>query len=259
MAAADPGGLWASVSDLDKPTSPNGVEALQAASYMLWVLSGRRWSGVRTVTEEYVCDRTGYRSALEVQALRAAEDHLRTVFRDELWGREAGQSVLFLRNRPVRELVSMRRMDGDPVDVSLYAVYDHAFIAPVSGGCCDPCFDPCCLEVTYTWGTPPPPMGRLAAIELANEFVKSVECPDQCTLPERITSISRQGVNMQVFDSQDFLTDGRMGVYTVDVFLKAVNPYKAQKRPRVFSPDIPAARRRTWPGGTGSYGWGGRG
>ena len=45
-----------------------------------------------------------------------------------------------------------------------------------------------------------------AAIALADEFVKSIDCPEECTLPERITSVSRQGVNYQVFDAQDFLT-----------------------------------------------------
>jgi hypothetical protein len=36
-----------------------------------------------------------------------------------------------------------------------------------------------------------------------------------------------------------------MGIYEIDLFLKAVNPNKAQKRSKVFSPDISMARRYT--------------
>lgn len=240
-------GTWAHKGELERPTAPNAEYALKAASYMLWALSGRRWGGIHAVTEEYRCVR-GYPGVagwiVSSEDYRASMGRMHALF-GPLWGSAPGQGVLYLRNRPVRSVISMRRIGGEELDTSLYAVYDRAFIAPIAGDCSDPCFDPCCLEVSYTWGTPPPEMGRIAAIELANEIVKAVECPEDCKLPERITSVSRQGVNFQVYDAQDFLSDGRMGIYTVDVFIKAVNPMKAQKRARVFSPDLPAARART--------------
>jgi hypothetical protein len=184
-----------------------------------------------------------------VQEIQLGENHIGRLFHDSDWGRLPGQRVLPLRQRPARSIVAISRTKEpfDTIDPADYAIYDHAFIAPAEPACADPCFDPCCLEVTYTWGTPPPPMGKTAAIALADEFVKSIDCPEECTLPERITSVSRQGVNYQVFDAQDFLTNGRIGVYSVDVFLTAVNPSRAQKRARVFSPDVTHTRRRTWP------------
>ena len=88
---------------------------------------------------------------------------------------------------------------------------------------------------------------KMAVLEFAGQFVKAVECPGECKLPERITSVSRQGVSFQVFDPQDFMNEGRTGLYTVDIFLKSVNPDRAQKRARVFSPDMPQAHRKTYP------------
>lgn len=164
-------------------------------------------------------------------------------------GECVSQRFVFLRNRPVRELVGLRRR-GVEYDVSEFAVYDRAYVGPRDLGGCGGlgCWDPCDVEVTYRWGTYPPVLGRMAVLALAGELVKSVECPDQCTLPERITSVSRQGVSFQVFDPQDFMNEGRVGIYVVDMFLRSVNPDRAQKRARVFSPDM-MGHRRTWPVG----------
>ena len=60
-----------------------------------------------------------------------------------------------------------------------------------------------------------------------------------------MTSISRQGVSYTVLDSQDFIDELRTGIYAIDLFLKTANPDKARARSRVFSPDMPRARRIT--------------
>ena len=44
---------WVAVSELATPTNPHAAEFAQAATDILWELSGRRYSGVRTVTETY--------------------------------------------------------------------------------------------------------------------------------------------------------------------------------------------------------------
>jgi hypothetical protein len=245
-------GLWADVSDLEKPTSPNALEALQTASYLIWVLSGRRWSGWHTVTEEYVCDGFMTRCGQWIpttQQWEVAEQHFITTSGDPYWGHRPGQHFLFLRRRPARELLAVQRMDTNVMlDLTTLAIYDYAYLASADLNAeCTSCWDPCGLEVTYKWGGPPPPAGVTAVLELANEFVKSIECPDECRLPERVTSVTRQGISYQIFDPQDFMTDGRVGLYAVDVFLKAVNPNRAQLPARVFSPDLPVARQRTWP------------
>jgi hypothetical protein len=85
----------------------------------------------------------------------------------------------------------------------------------------------------------------MAARRVAQEFVKLWEGDTDCALPQRVTSVTRQGVTYTVLDSQDFLEEMRLGIYEVDLFLKTNNPNRAQKRSKVFSPDIPKARRYT--------------
>ena len=83
----------------------------------------------------------------------------------------------------------------------------------------------------------------MAARTLAMEFCKLWNGDDDCALPQRVTSISRQGVSYTLLDSQDFIEEMRTGLYAVDLFLKTVNPDKARAKARVFSPDVPRARR----------------
>jgi hypothetical protein len=52
-------------------------------------------------------------------------------------------------------------------------------------------------------------------------------------------------VSYTLLDSQDFIDELRTGIYAVDLFLKSVNPDKARAKARVFSPDVPRARRYT--------------
>jgi hypothetical protein len=80
---------------------------------------------------------------------------------------------------------------------------------------------------------------------LAIELVKSYEGDETCALPQRVTSVARQGVSYTVLDDQDFIDNMRTGLYAVDLFLKASNPDKARARARVFSPDTNRARRIT--------------
>jgi hypothetical protein len=85
----------------------------------------------------------------------------------------------------------------------------------------------------------------MAARTLAIEFAKLWAGDEDCALPQRVTSISRQGVSYTLLDSQDFIDDVRTGLYAVDLFLKTSNPDKARARARVFTPDVPRARRYT--------------
>jgi hypothetical protein len=85
----------------------------------------------------------------------------------------------------------------------------------------------------------------MAARTLAIEFAKLWSDDETCALPQRVTSISRQGVSYTLLDSQDFIQEIRTGVYAVDLFLKTSNPDGARVKSRVFSVDTPRARRYT--------------
>jgi hypothetical protein len=87
--------------------------------------------------------------------------------------------------------------------------------------------------------------GKMAARTLAMEFAKLWAGDDDCQLPQRITSVSRQGVSFTILDNQEFIEELRTGLYAVDLFLKTTNPDNARRKSKVFSPDAPRARRYT--------------
>lgn len=93
-------------------------------------------------------------------------------------------------------------------------------------------------EIAYTRGTPVSSSGSMAAGVLASELLKAV-CRDKgCQLPQRVQSVTRQGVSIgAVLDSFEDLQDGRTGIWLIDAWVAQVNaPQVAPSQ--VFSPDL---------------------
>jgi hypothetical protein len=112
----------------------------------------------------------------------------------------------------------------------------------------DGCGWPTCREraiVTYQYGRLPPPAGRLACVELAVEFGRaSSDNPDRaCRLPQRVQSVTRQGISFAALDDMEFLSEGLTGLYSIDLWVRSVNPYGRSAAGSVWSPDLPRARR----------------
>lgn len=101
------------------------------------------------------------------------------------------------------------------------------------------------LEVTYTYGAPPPKEVEMAIEALSDQLVLAFEGSDECKLPDRVTSVSRQGISMTILDPQDFLTEGRTGIALVDQALRNYNPSRALRPARVYSANNPPPRRRS--------------
>jgi hypothetical protein len=97
------------------------------------------------------------------------------------------------------------------------------------------------FDVTFVHGVPLDDLALIAAGELACELGKSI-AGKPCKLPARVTSLTRQGVSMTFLDPQDFLTEGRTGLYLVDLWLAAVNPERQASPSMVYSPDIKRPR-----------------
>ena len=54
--------LWVSVEELDIYADHEyAYEAVKVASQLLWSMSGRKYGGINTVTEKYVCASRAYR------------------------------------------------------------------------------------------------------------------------------------------------------------------------------------------------------
>lgn len=83
----------------------------------------------------------------------------------------------------------------------------------------------------------------MAARKLAIEFARLWSGDENCELPQRVTSVSRQGVSYTILDNQEFIDELRTGLYEIDLFLKVVNPDNARRKSKVFSVDNPRARR----------------
>ena len=146
-----------------------------------------------------------------------------------------------LRGRPVSKVIALRNKLGALIDPSKYYLVDHSTIHVAAGTA----WTPCNTEITYEYGSPVPVAGRMAARTMALEFAKLWAGDDDCALPQRVTSISRQGVSYTILDNQEFIEELRTGLYAVDLFLKTVNPDNARKKAKVFTPDVPRARRYT--------------
>ena len=233
--------LWVTTQELgeDWEDSPYAEEAVKSASYILWAMSGRKYTGIKTVTERYVRFVPLINTRMLQQEAILNSRVNRALQLVEPW--VSPETRIRLRGQPVREVKTVRATNGDIMSPDKYYLVDHSTIQFFQGAL----IVPADIEITYTYGSEPPVMGRMVAKRLATEFLKLWNGHSDCALPERVTSITRQGVSYTLLDSQDFLEQMRLGIYEIDLFLKTVNPNKAQKRSKVFSPDVSRARRYT--------------
>lgn len=90
--------------------------------------------------------------------------------------------------------------------------------------------------VTYMRGKPVPKGGQIAAGVLATELYKAACNDASCKLPQRVQTITRQGVTMAMLDSfEDSVDKGYTGIWVIDSWLSSVN---SPKQPSVVqSPD----------------------
>ena len=224
--------LWISAADTIDPTGPYTESAVQFASFVLYKLSAEKYTGLQTVTEVYTTD------AFTSNAVSPVVIHGNVYNLPRLI---EGQRELRLRHTPVRSVSSVIHM-GQPLDPTEFSLRNNSYLVRKNAlpWVLDPVYE---LEVTYTYGTPPPAAGKRAAIRLANELILHSMGSAACALPERISSVARQGVSYTIMDPQEFISNGKVGIYEIDLFLAAVNPNKAKKKPRIFLAGGPRTER----------------
>lgn len=143
------------------------------------------------------------------------------------------------------------RVRGEVLPASAYRVDNRQYLVRQDGEPwprnADPSQPPdeADLLVTYVQGTPVPQGGRIAAAALACEYVKFRLGLDHRLTPGTVSSITRQGIQMEVIPLDE--SDGLTGVHEADQWLRAVNPQRLTRRPAVSSPDVPIPREQTWP------------
>ena len=104
------------------------------------------------------------------------------------------------------------------------------------------------IVVSYRRGIEVPIGGQIAAGRLACEFKKAA-CGDRtCSLPQRIQTISRQGVTVGIaIDQFEDIVRGGTGIWAIDSWVNSVT--KPDRPSLVYSPDVRAKPQRrvvTW-------------
>lgn len=203
--------LWLTPEDTISPTGAQTEEAIQTASFVLYKLTGEKYPGISTSTD----------------AITSVADSVRV--------RE-----LSLRQKPVLSVQTVL-VNGEYLEPTEYTLRNNAYLVR-TGGTQWNLSSSNEIHVTYTHGTRPPRAGKSAAIRLANELILWYAGDPQCALPERITSVARQGISYTILDPQDFIKQGRTGIYAVDSFIAAVNPDGQRKKPAIFNSHIRVER-----------------
>lgn len=224
--------LWLKNTDTIAPAGAFTAQAVATASFILYKLSGERYTGIQHITESYG---SGYFDPAKLQPV---------VVQGDIQNIPVHQGIreLRLRNSPVVSVQSVTQ-GGKLLDPSEYSLRNNAYIVKKNSTpwITTPLWD---LVVEYTYGSAIPVAGKNAAIRLANELIYAYTDDPQSALPQRIvTQITRQGESMTILDPLNFLQAGRTGVYEIDLFLAAVNPNKAKKKSKVFSVDKPRGER----------------
>lgn len=143
--------------------------------------------------------------------------------------------------------------DGATVDPSAYRVDNARLLVRTDGACWPRCQDLSkatsaanTFAITGVFGRAVPQEALDAAGLLACEIGKSL-AGQPCRLPQRMQSLSRQGVSVQFPAVNTYLDRGLTGLNEVDQIVVQLNPGRLQRAPMVLSPDMSPNRITTWP------------
>lgn len=228
-----PDELGEDIADLDEAQI-----ACEAASQLLWSLSGRKYSGVTTTTERYcLAPAPSGLILLGGHAGQIVATNSEVITTSVIRAEDLKASRITLRGKNVRRIVDIYTEAGEKVSPDRYTLWDASFVEFSTRLTTD-------LYITYEYGGSIPALGKMAAKTLATQFTLLWSGrEDECTLPDRVTNVTRQDVSWVLLDQQDFISELRTGVYAVDLFLKSVNPYGARLKSKVFSVDIPRGNK----------------
>lgn len=218
--------LWLTAEDTIEPTGIYTEEAIHTASFVLYKLTGEKYPGISTSTDVI--------SSSQISDIRTKPALIGGRMHNIPSNSYAGQRELDLRQKPVHA-VHQVEINGIIMDPSEYSLRNNAYIVRRAPNLwmLGPMDE---LTVTYTHGARPPRAGKAAAQRLANEIILWYNADPACALPERITSVARQGVSYTIVTPQDFLEMGKTGINAVDTFIAAVNPDRQRKKPAIFRP-----------------------
>lgn len=220
------------------------AEMVDVASDILFELSGRQFPGTCDALV-YPCAQRTFRDPAPDYSTRST-----SLFITPSCGCGVidncgcgGISQVQLGAIPITAITEVR-VDGAVVPPASYRVDEFKYLVRTDGEnwtCCQDLSDlPNAFSVEFDYGLEPPPAGVRAAADLACQLALACNPATigDCKLPQRVTSLTRQGVSMVLLDPFTFLENGKTGVYSVDLFLATYNPYRLRRPPMVMSPDV---------------------
>lgn len=263
-----PCSLWVTAEDviaecdLESSDTVKAEQAAQAASELLYELSGEQFTGE---CEEVVrpC-RVGCGCSFSWNGVGPGPGWYWSAWGLLGWGWGydgaadlcgcGAVSQVLIPGYPVTGVTEVR-INDEVVDPWKYEVRDNMWLVRLSDND-DPedrAFWPACQDmsqplpedgtwsVTATFGQAPPMLGQLAAKQLACEIILFLTT-GECDIPATATQINRQGLTIErvPFIAWGIGSDGTWGtgLQLVDAFLSAYNPIGMVRRPSVWSPDI---------------------
>lgn len=229
---------WVTEDDLptERPELPAGGpswdEITRFASDVLFDLSGQRWTGlcgeVTAVLDSCTCGCSS-----------SATPWTPVLIDGEIYNCRCGTpAVIRLPDTSVIEVLEVTER-GTVRAPGSYKLDRPGYLRDLSGRGWGTC--PGGIAVRYTAGILPPAGGITSARTLALELGKAAAGDGTCKLPARVSSVVRQGVTIGVLDRWQDLDKGRVGLYTVDLWLSSVT--RPVQGAAVWSPDVPTAHR----------------
>lgn len=243
---------WATEDDVPEAvraelglTNVQWSRVMMIASEILWALSGRRWYGSGCLEEAYLRStppRTGtgtwpyHRSWGNCGCWGRADwvNGYPVAPYVGQWSHSGGAYAVKLPRDVVTEIVSVT-VDGN--SFTSYNLTRSGWLERLDGQAWDTCSGS--TVVTYRHGEPPPLGGVQACLTLAIELARDFYGIGKCKLPKRVSTVTRQGVTVDIVDSLDILKEGGTGLTSVDLWLRSVNPEARPQRAGVISLDVP--------------------
>jgi hypothetical protein len=231
-ATNDEARLCSGFDDIDDDGLFGLTSLLQASTYLLYLLSGKRYPGI---CEDFV------RPPAQCEADRCCLDSCACCHH--------GVSKLTLGAYPIREIIEVE-IDGETLDESEYQILNRRYLlrmADVDGNRQKwpgiqrldlPFGDPGTWGVRFFYGQEPPRPGAMAMIAHARELGKACAGDATCKLPARVQSVARQGVTMVIGDPQAFMVAGLTGLGEADGWLAAERYAARNRRPAFVNPDF---------------------
>lgn len=221
-----------------------GVLAQKAleASHLLYMASGRQFPGICSDTIRPCMGGA-------VQYLAYAGGGSRPINGCGCsMGRGCTAGGVVLPFQPAVEVTEVK-VNGVVLGADQYRLVDSRVLMRVGGGWpCSQRLDLADTEdgtwsVTYDYGQLPDPAGLGAVGWLAVQLARACTDDMECDLPDRLQTITREGLTMTILDPFDFLEARRFGHTSTDWWLSQVNPASIDRPAKVLNVDLLGAHR----------------